>query len=124
LDLLDRDVDLSESDLSLIDRALSSQRRQRHERAVGPAAMTRVADALGVAGTSTPDDPSRWGETQVSPAGNQLYLHSAGVLHTGGRDYVVLMSLQPRQRHRPGRCHSRSLGNARSSTARPVRSPC
>jgi hypothetical protein len=158
VDLLDGDAELSESDLSLIGRALSlsddNAMNALWVKFDGPAAMTRVAGALGMAGTSTPEDPSQWGETEVSPAGyarlfqhiltemdpgdraviidglsaaqpraadgfdqffgllgqsvpayakqgwmyygSQLYLHSAGVVHTETRDYVVvLMSRQP-----------------------------
>ena len=158
VDMLDRDVELSSSDLSLIGRALSisddNAMNALWTKFGGPAAMTRVAGALGMAGTSTPDDPSQWGEAEVSPAGyarlfqhivtemdpqdrkviidglsavepraadgynqffgllgqpaqvyakqgwmyygSRLYLHSAGVVHTEARDYVVvLMSVQP-----------------------------
>lgn len=158
VDMLDRDVELSDGDRSLINRALSSSDDNAMNvlwgRFDGPAAMTRVGSALGMAGTETPDDPSQWGETEVSPGGyarlfqhivtemdpadravivdalsaappeaadgfdqffgllaqpgehyakqgwmywgSRLYLHSAGVLKVGGRDYVVvLMSVQP-----------------------------
>jgi hypothetical protein len=164
VDMLDGDAELSESDLSLIGRALSvsddNAMNALWVRFDGPEAMTRVAGALGMAGTSTPDDPSQWGETEVSPAGyarlfqhiltemdpgdravivdglsaaqpraadgfnqffgllgqsapvyakqgwmyygSQLYLHSAGVLHTDDRDYVVvLMSKQPARSSAP-----------------------
>jgi beta-lactamase class A len=157
VDLLDRDVTLTDSDLALIDRALRLSDDEAMDalwvRFDGPAAMTRVANALGMVGTQTPDDPSQWGEAVVSPAGfarlyqhiltemdpgdravivnalssaeqraadgfdqffgllgrggqtyakqgwmyygDKLYLHSAGVVHAGGRDYVVvLMSIQ------------------------------
>jgi beta-lactamase family protein len=158
VDMLDRNVELSDADLSLIDCALSlsddNAMNALWVKFDGPSAMTRVADALGMPGTSTPDDPSQWGETEVSPAGyarlfqhiltemdpgdramivdglsaaepraadgfdqffgllgqpvqvyakqgwmyygSRLYLHSAGVVHTDIRDYVVvLMSIQP-----------------------------
>lgn len=157
VDMLDRDLDLSDNDMALIHRALSQSDDNAMNalwvRFGGPAAITRVADALSMAGTSTPDDPSQWGEAEVSPAGyarlyqhiltemdpsdlavivnglsaaqpraadgfnqffgllgqpvpvyakqgwmyygSRLYLHSAGVVHTESRDYVVvLMSTQ------------------------------
>jgi len=157
VDMLDRDVELSTSDLSLINRALSlsddNAMNALWVKFGGPAAMTRVASTLGMTGTSTPDDPSQWGEAEVSPAGyarlfqhiftemdpqdrkviidglsaaqpraadgynqffgllgqpaqvyakqgwmyygSKLYLHSAGVLDTDARDYVIILMSAP-----------------------------
>jgi hypothetical protein len=158
VDMLDCGVDLSEEDSELIGRALSlsddNAMNALWVRFDGPGAMTRVAENLGLPDTSTPEDPSQWGETEVSPVGfarlfqhiltvmdpadravivdglsaaqqraadgfdqffgllgqqaqvyakqgwmyygSQLYLHSAGVVHAGERDYVVvLMTRQP-----------------------------
>lgn len=154
VDMLDRDADLDTEDLDLVQRALSVSDDDAMNalwvRFGGPAAMTRVAETLNLPDTSTPDDPSQWGETVVTPVGfallfqhiltemdpadrdvivsdlgaaqspaadgfdqffgllgpqparayakqgwmyygSQLYLHSAGVVHSGSRDYVVVL---------------------------------
>src|SRR5207249_1203140 len=80
VDMLDRDAELSEEDIDLIDRALTvsddNAMNALWTRFDGPGAMTRVADALGMPDTGTPDDPSQWGETTVSPIGfARLFQH-------------------------------------------------
>jgi hypothetical protein len=94
VDMLDRDVELSQQDLSLIQRALSlSDDNAMNSLWVsydGPEAMTRVADALGMPGTSTPEDPSQWGETTVSPVGYiLLYQHILTEMDPGDRAVIV-----------------------------------
>ncbi|GAB3870646.1 hypothetical protein GCM10029964_005530 [Kibdelosporangium lantanae] len=102
VDMLDRGVDLSTSDDQLIARALSvsddNAMNALWEKFDGPEAMTRVADNLGLTGTSTPDDPTQWGETVVSPADYaHLYQHILTDMSEDHRDLVVgdLSAAQP-----------------------------
>jgi hypothetical protein len=65
----------------------------------GPAAMTRVASSLGMVDTATPDDPSQWGETVVSPAGfARLYQHILADMDEYDRATIVddLSAAEPR----------------------------
>jgi hypothetical protein len=102
VDLLDRDVTLSDVDMSLIGRALSLSDDEAMNslwvKYDGPAAITRVATELKLPGTRTPDDPSQWGETEVSPAGFALlYQHILTAMTPDDRDVIVsgLSSAQP-----------------------------
>ncbi len=102
VDMLDRDDDLSTSDEQWISRALSlsddNAMNALWSKFDGPDAMTRVAAGLGMAGTATPDDPSQWGETVVSPAGfARLYQHILSEMDEGDRDRIVedLTAAQP-----------------------------
>jgi hypothetical protein len=74
VDMLDRrrldGLTIAESDLTLVGRALTSS----DDGAMnllwgtydGPGAISRVATRLGLTATTTPDDPSQWGETLVA----------------------------------------------------------
>lgn len=80
VDMLDRDVPLSDSDRRLITRALSlsddNAMNALWTKFDGYNAMTRVANSLGMVGTQTTSDRSQWGEVKVSPAGYaRLYQH-------------------------------------------------
>lgn len=94
VDLLDRTTELSEVDARLIGQALSVSDDDamnalwvRHS---GPEAMTRVAGALGMAGTSTPEDPSQWGETVVSPVGfARLFQHILTEMDAADRAVIM-----------------------------------
>jgi hypothetical protein len=103
VDMLDRDADLSTSDEQLIARALSvsddNAMNALWSKYSGPAAMTRVANDLDMQDTSTPDDPSQWGETVVSPAGYaRLYQHILTEMAPDDRDLIVndLSAAQPK----------------------------
>ena len=94
VDMLDRGTDLSTSDDQLIARALSvsddNAMNALWSTFGGPAAMTRVATNLGMTDTETPDDPSQWGETTVSPAGYaRLYQHILTEMTEDDRDLIV-----------------------------------
>jgi hypothetical protein len=94
VDMLDRGTDLSTSDDELIARALSvsddNAMNALWSKFGGPAAMTRVATNLGMTDTETPDDPSQWGETTVSPAGYaRLYQHILTEMTEDDRDLIV-----------------------------------
>ena len=103
VDLLDRDVGLSTEDYGLIGRALSLSDDDAMNalwvKFGGPAAMTRVASTLDMAGTRAPDDPSQWGEIEVSPTGfARLYQHILTEMDPADRTVVVnaLSAAQPR----------------------------
>jgi beta-lactamase family protein len=103
VDMLDRDVDLSTSDEQLIAGALGvsddNAMNALWSKYSGPAAMTRVADDLDMKDTETPDDPSQWGETEVSPAGYaRLYQHILTEMAPDDRDLIVndLSAAQPK----------------------------
>ncbi|MEV4310767.1 serine hydrolase [Actinocrispum sp. NPDC049592] len=102
VDMLDRDDDLSTSDEQWISRALSlsddNAMNALWSKFDGPDAMTRVAASLGMTGTETPDHPSQWGETVVSPAGfARLYQHILSEMDESDRDQIVedLSAAQP-----------------------------
>jgi Beta-lactamase enzyme family len=102
VDMLDRDVDMSTSDDQLVARALSlsddNAMDALWEKFDGPDAMSRVADDLSLPNTSTPDDSSQWGETEVSPAGfARLYQHILTEMTPDDRDVIVsdLSAAQP-----------------------------
>ena len=102
VDMLDRNVALDEDDLAWINRALSvsddNAMNALWVRFDGPGAMARVAGALGMDGTSAPDDSSQWGETVVSPAGfARLYQHILTEMDPADRDVIVagLQAAQP-----------------------------
>jgi hypothetical protein len=103
VDMLDRDVPLSTSDTQLIARALSlsddNAMNALWSKFGGPGAVTRVATGLGMADTETPEDPSQWGETEVSPEGfARLYQHILVEMDPADRDLIVddLSSAQPK----------------------------
>lgn len=80
VDMLDRDVPLSDRDHRLITRALSvsddDAMNSLWTKFDGYNAMTRVASSLGMEGTKTTSDRSQWGEVLVSPAGYaRLFQH-------------------------------------------------
>lgn len=80
VDMLDRDVELSQNVVMLIFRMLSQSDDDAMNalwvRFDGHRAMTRVATSLGMVGTEASDDPSQWGEVEVSPEGLvRLYQH-------------------------------------------------
>lgn len=102
VDVLDRDVALSDVDRALIGRALSLSDDEAMDslwvKYNGPAAITRVATELKLPGIHTPDDPSQWGETEVSPAGFALlYQHILTEMSPDDRDVIVsgLSAAQP-----------------------------
>lgn len=80
VDMLDRNVELTPNVVTLINRTLSQSDDDAMNalwvRFDGHRAMTRVATSLGMQRTSPSDDPSQWGEVEVSPAGfTRLYQH-------------------------------------------------
>ncbi|MET0236790.1 MAG: serine hydrolase [Kibdelosporangium sp.] len=80
VDMLDRDVPLSDTDRGWIVRALAvsddNAMNALWTKFDGYNAMTRVAESLDMAGTKTTDDRSQWGEVIVTPAGfARLYQH-------------------------------------------------
>nr|CEL19337.1 Putative lipoprotein lppW precursor [Kibdelosporangium sp. MJ126-NF4]CTQ94864.1 Putative lipoprotein lppW precursor [Kibdelosporangium sp. MJ126-NF4] len=94
VDMLDRDVELTPTVHTLIDRALGPSDDDAMNslwvRFDGPEAITRVATSLGMVATETSDDPSQWGEVKVSPAGYaRLYHHIMTEMDPGDRDAVV-----------------------------------
>lgn len=97
VDMLDRDVPLSDSDRRLITRALSisddNAMNALWTKFDGYNAMTRVANSLGMAGTETTSDRSQWGEVKISPAGYaRLYQHIMNEM-TDDDEAVIVTSL-------------------------------
>ncbi|HWO64969.1 MAG TPA: serine hydrolase [Umezawaea sp.] len=99
VDVLDRraagDLDLSDEDLDLIDRALSYSDDGAMDvmwtRFDGMDAIDRVAQRVGMTGTHAPDDPSQWGEVVVT-ADDMVRLYQyvlGGKMAEADRDLVV-----------------------------------
>ncbi|PRY36119.1 serine hydrolase [Umezawaea tangerina] len=98
VDMLDRraegDLELSDDDLDLVDRALSYSDDGAMDvmwtRFDGMAAIDRVAARLGLTGTHAPDDPSQWGEVVVT-ADDMVHLYQYVLLKMpeADRDLVV-----------------------------------
>jgi beta-lactamase class A len=99
VDMLDRraegDLELSDDDLQLVDRALSYSDDGAMDvmwtRFDGMAAIDRVAARVGLTGTHAPDDPSQWGEVVVT-ADDMVRLYqyiTDGKLAEADRDLVV-----------------------------------
>jgi hypothetical protein len=94
VDMLDRNVDMPASTVTAINRALSlsddNAMNMLWTKYGGPAAMTRVAENLDMPDTETPDDPSQWGETLISPAGFiRLYQHILTEMDPADRAVIV-----------------------------------
>ncbi|ONI90607.1 hypothetical protein ALI144C_02695 [Actinosynnema sp. ALI-1.44] len=94
VDMLDRDVELTPTVRTLIDRALGPSDDDAMNslwvRFDGPEAMSRVAATLGMVATEASDDPSQWGEVKVSPAGyTRLYHHILTEMSPDDRDIIV-----------------------------------
>ena len=94
VDMLDRDVPLSDTDRKWISRALGvsddNAMNALWVKFDGYNAMTRVAQALGMAETRTTGDRSQWGEVEVSPAGYaRLYQHIMNEMSQDDRDVIV-----------------------------------
>jgi hypothetical protein len=97
VDMLDRDVPLSDRDHRLISRALGASDDDAMNflwtKFDGYNAMTRVATSLGMAGTQTTSDRSQWGEVMVSPAGYaRLYQHIMNEM-TDDDEAIIVTSL-------------------------------
>lgn len=94
VDMLDRDVPLSDSVRQLITRALSMSDDNAMNalwvKFDGYNAMTRVAQSLGMVDTQTTADRSQWGEVKVSPAGfARLYQHIVNEMSQEDREIIV-----------------------------------
>jgi hypothetical protein len=94
VDMLDRDVPLSDTDRRLITRALSvsddNAMNSLWTKFDGYNAMTRVAKSVGMQGTEATRDRSQWGEVVVSPAGYaRLYQHIMNEMTDDDEEIIV-----------------------------------
>lgn len=98
VDMLDRraagDLELSDDDLQLVDRALSysddGAMDQMWTQFDGMAAIDRVAAEVGLTGTHSPNDPSQWGEVVITADDMvHLYQYVLQKMPEADRDLIV-----------------------------------